>query len=74
MSDIYLSDVYPSPEQVAQFMATSRSPEEWDKNCDTVKAAFHGGYPSFWWEAIMVSGVARRTMANFGETPDLKIG
>jgi hypothetical protein len=61
-----------TPEQIAQFMETSRTAEEWDKNCDLVKEAC-GGYPSFWWETIMVSGLARRTMAKFGETPDLKI-
>lgn len=62
-----------TPEQVAQVMEMSRSEEEWDKNCDLVKAAFGGDYPSFWWETIMMSGIAHRTMASFYSSPDIKI-
>jgi hypothetical protein len=63
-----------TPDQVAAVMETSRNEEEWDRNCDLVKEAFGGIYPSFWWEAVILSGVARRTMANFGASPDITIG
>jgi len=62
-----------TPEQVAAVMETSRSEEEWDKNCDLVKTAFGGNYPPFWFDAVLASGVARRTMANFGASPDLTV-
>jgi hypothetical protein len=63
-----------TPEHLAAYMSQATSEADWDARCDVVKEAFYGGYPSFWWETIMVSGLARRTMANFGATPDLKIG
>jgi hypothetical protein len=46
-------------------MKSSRSAKEWGENCDRVKAAC-GGYPAFWYEAILASGVACDTMAAYG--------
>lgn len=42
---------------VVELMKSSKDKEEWNRNCDRVKSA-NGGYPSFWYSAIILSGVA----------------
>lgn len=44
-------------QEVIGLMMTSRSPYDWNDNCDKVKAAFNGEYPEFWFKAIIDSGV-----------------
>lgn len=48
---------------VVELMKSSTSKEEWNANCDKVKAA-NGGYPDFWYSAIVLSGVMAAVMAN----------
>lgn len=60
-------------QEVVALMESSKSAEEWDANCDKVKAACNGMYPPFWHSAIMLSGVASRTLAKFGETDEIKV-
>jgi len=52
-------------EQVVDLMKSSTSENEWNNNCDKVKAAF-GGYPSFWYSAVIMSGVLNKTRQKFG--------
>lgn len=52
-------------QEVVNLMKSSKSESEWNANCDKVKASFDGSYPSFWWDAIMQSGVMSKTTANF---------
>ena len=59
-------------EQAAQLMESSCTALEWDANCDKVKAA-NKGYPLWWHGVIVQSGLAKRTMAKFGCSPELKI-
>ena len=47
--------------EVVALMKSSKSEAEWDANCDKVKQAL-GGYPSWWFAAIMLSGVYEETM------------
>lgn len=61
-----------SQDEVVELMKGSKTQEEWDKNCDQVKAEF-GGYPSFWYGAIVASGVARETAAKFGSDAEIHI-
>ena len=51
------------PEVVA-LMKSSRSEEEWDANCDAVKAP-GGVYPDFWYRAIVLSGVMSDTVRSW---------
>ena len=51
-------------------MKSSKSEIEWDTNCDKVKAAF-GGYPDFWFKAIILSGLMDKTMG--AGSSDIKI-
>lgn len=54
------------PEVVA-LMESSKSEREWNDNCDKVKAACFG-YPRFWYEAIMLSGLAHRVRQSWVTT------
>ena len=42
--------------QVVELMRGSKNATEWNQNCDKVKKAC-GGYPAFWYLAIVSSGV-----------------
>lgn len=51
--------------QVVDLMKSSTSENNWNNNCDKVKAAC-GGYPSFWYQAVIMSGVLDETQQKFG--------
>lgn len=48
-------------EGVETLMKSSKDEQEWNANCDKVKAA-NGGYPGFWFPAIVMSGLMDRTL------------
>jgi len=50
--------------QVVELMKSSKSEREWNANCDKVKKAC-GGYPGFWFRAIILSGVLAQTQASW---------
>ena len=52
-------------EEVVDLMKSSRSEEEWNTNCDKVQDAC-GGYPAFWYSAIILSGLCDRVGAPYG--------
>lgn len=58
--------------EVVSLMESGQSDAEWNHNCDKVKAAC-GGYPDFWYEKIILSGLARRVMARHGGTDEIKV-
>jgi hypothetical protein len=47
-------------ENVVKLMESSASEKQWNKNASAVKKEFNG-YPSFWFGAVVVSGVAANT-------------
>ena len=51
-----------SEQEVVNLMKSSKSEEEWNANCDLVRKKC-GGYPSFWYSAIVLSGVLSQTAA-----------
>lgn len=59
-------------EQVIQLMRSSRTEKEWNDNCKKVKAACNG-YPHFWFEAIVSSGLAGQVTARFGKDDEIHI-
>lgn len=59
-------------EEVVELMKSSKSEAEWNANCDKVKKAF-GGYPAFWYGAIVLSGVSSQTAVKFGGSDEIKI-
>lgn len=44
-------------EDVVELMKSSTDENEWNDNCDKVKDANMGDYPSFWYKAIILSGI-----------------
>ena len=59
-------------QEVIELMKSSKSESEWNANCDKVKKAC-GGYPDFWYSAIVLSGVSKETSAKFGGSAELKV-
>ena len=51
-------------QQVIDLMRKSNSEEAWNANCDKVKEAF-GGYPSWWYETIILGGVYNESKKNW---------
>lgn len=43
-------------EEVIALMETSKNSQEWNDNCDKVKKAHSGGYPSYWYGEMIASG------------------
>jgi len=54
-------------QEVIALMQTSRDENEWNNNADTVKKKC-GGYPNFWYEAIMLSGIANKVRNSWMST------
>jgi len=52
-------------QQVVELMKSSKSEKEWNDNCDKVKSVF-GGYPDFWYSAIVLSGVLNSVTKSWG--------
>ena len=61
-----------SQQEVVELMKSSKSEKEWNANCDLVEAKC-GGYPSFWYGAIVLSGVASQTAAKWGGDAELHV-
>ena len=53
-----------TPEEVKELMESSKSEEEWNKNCDIVKSKC-GGYPDFWYSSIIIGGVLSKVRSNW---------
>ena len=53
-----------SEQEVVALMGSSTTEAEWNRNCDLVKQKC-GGYPGFWFAAIISSGLMQRTKASF---------
>ena len=54
-------------DDLVALMKSSKSEKEWNDNCDKVKAANGRQYPSFWYMAIMVSGIAHTVQSSWGK-------
>lgn len=60
-------------EEVKDLMKSSQTEAEWNANCNKVKAAFGGVYPSFWYQAIVASGLSREMTQIFACSDEIKI-
>lgn len=49
---------------VVTLMKSSKSESAWNDNCDKVKAANGGNYPSFWFAAIIMSGICSQALSH----------
>ena len=59
--------------QVTDLMGGSRTLQEWLDNCNTVKSAFGGDYPNWWYEMIIISGIANETLDKIGTDTIIEI-
>lgn len=58
--------------EVVELMKSSNSEQEWSDNCKKVKDSC-GGYPEFWYRAILLSGICRETSAKWGGNDKIRI-
>lgn len=59
-------------QQVIDLMKSSKSESEWNDNCKKVKNEC-GCYPSFWWPAIVLSGLMAQVTATWGGDDQIHI-
>lgn len=59
-------------QEVIDLMKSSKSKQEWNSNCDKVKAAC-GGYPKWWYGEIVMQGIAEQVANTWGGTAEIKI-
>ena len=59
-------------QEVVNLMKSSKSENEWDANCDKVKAACDG-YPDFWYSNIVMSGLFNDVSSKWGGTDQIQI-
>lgn len=52
----------PTKEEVITLMKSSKNEMEWDNNCDIVKSLHGGGYPDYWYETFVRSGLANEIL------------
>lgn len=43
--------------EVLTLMKSSESKEQWNANCDRVKAMHNGSYPDYWYQEAILSGL-----------------
>jgi len=60
-----------TPDGVTAHMSESTSEDDWNRRCDEVKAANGGGYPDFWYEKVILSGLLDKTLG--AGSSDVKI-
>lgn len=61
-----------SEDEVKSLMESSKTEQEWNTNCDLVKRRC-GGYPEFWYSLIVMSGLASRVCAGFGQSAEIQV-
>lgn len=60
-------------EEVISLLKTSKSANEWDRNCDQIKAANGNNYPRWWFAEVVMSGLAGRIAKTWGGDADIHI-
>lgn len=59
-------------EEVINLMRSSKNSKEWNNNAGIVKKAHNGGYPSFWYDEIIQSGLADQTLGTDSSSIKIK--
>jgi len=44
-------------QEVINLMRSSKNSQEWNANCNIVKQAHNCGYPAYWYQEIILSGL-----------------
>lgn len=56
--------------EVLKIMKSSKSPEEWNINLQSVREAHGGDVPDCWWEDVMLSGLFNEMCIQTSQVPD----
>jgi len=59
-------------QKIIALMESSKSEEEWNANCELVKEKCNG-YPSFWYETIVLSKIAQKVAAKWDSDAEIHI-
>ena len=51
-------------DEVLALMRSSTNEQEWNANCDTVKAAHDGGYPPYWFAEVIQRGLCDQVLGS----------
>ena len=51
---------------VIKLLESSQSEQEWNKNCNEIKAANDGHYPGFWFQEVVVNGLMAHVSSRWG--------
>jgi hypothetical protein len=62
-----------TPDGIRDLMHSSKNPDDWNANCDAIKAANGGNYPSFWFATIILSGLSEEVARSWGDETALDI-
>ena len=57
--------------EVVELIKSSKTEQEWNDNCDTVKEKC-SGYTDFWFSTIVQSGIAKATTDSFNSSVELR--
>jgi hypothetical protein len=59
-----------SGKEVIALLETSKCEKEWNFNCNKVKESFGGRYPGFWYEVVIMSGLAYKVSKRWKDEQD----
>ena len=68
-----MSDEKFMTEEDFALMDSSQTGDEWDANCDKIKAKYNGSYPQDWYFQMIISGRAKRIGARFGSSMEVGV-
>lgn len=58
---------------VTRHMQEAQTEQDWNSRCDQVKRANGGHYPSFWFNDVVLSGIAERTLGKIGKSAGISV-
>ncbi len=61
-----------SEQEVKELMESSTSEQDWNNKCDEVKKRCNG-YPNFWYDLIIASGLGKKIARSYGGDFGMKI-
>ena len=60
-------------DEALALLKSSNSADEWDANCEKIKAAHGGQYPEWWYPEVVMSTLVGQAAAKFGGDADIHI-
>lgn len=60
------------PRELVELMASAKSEKDWNDKCDFVIKTC-GGYPSFWYQTIILSGLLEKKAQEWGIDHSIRV-